>query len=254
MSFAGQQGIEEHFDPPSDEARESPRHGFQGDRAPPPPASGLPASLTVAVSREAGSRGNTIAARAAAKLGWPAYNQELLEYIAQEGAAGQREADSLPPDATGWVEGRLQILQARGLSQHPSLVRLARTVLTLGAQGEVVLIGRAAGHMLPPESTLHVRIIAPLPDRIAYVSQWLRLSAEDAAHQVRARDQRRAEFLATHFQRRSDDIYQYDLLLNSSLLGEEACAELIVHAVRAKLASRERRGSSLPAWTAESVH
>jgi hypothetical protein len=39
-----------------DESRESPRHGFRGDRAPEPPAE-FPAGLTVAVSREAGSRG-----------------------------------------------------------------------------------------------------------------------------------------------------------------------------------------------------
>ena len=33
-------------------------------------------------------------------------------------------------------------------------------------------------------------------------------------------------------------MYQYDLLLNSSLLGEDTCAELIVLAARAKLAAR----------------
>jgi len=53
----------------------------------------------------------------------------------------------------------------------------------------------------------------------------------------RVRDQRRAAFIATHFHRQPSDVYQYDLLLNSSFLGEEVCAELIAAAARAKLAA-----------------
>src|SRR5437763_15408707 len=63
----------------------TPRHGFQGDRAPAPPRASVPASLTVALSREAGSRDSTIATRAGVKLGWQVYTRELLEYPAQEG-------------------------------------------------------------------------------------------------------------------------------------------------------------------------
>src|SRR5438876_524115 len=79
------------------ERGELPRHGFQGDRAPRPPGAGVPASLTIAVSREAGSRGNTIGNRAGVKLGWPVYNQELLEYVAQEASQRQNPREILAP-------------------------------------------------------------------------------------------------------------------------------------------------------------
>src|SRR5438034_1361292 len=217
----------------------SPLHGFQGDRAPLPPAPAWPASLTIAISREAGSRGGTIARRAGRKLGWQVYNQELLEYIAQEGAFRQGLTDNLPPTAAEWVEEQLQVLlREQNLSRHPSILNLARIILALGAQGDVLLIGRGAGCILPSASTLHVRIMAPLPDRIAYMSQWLRLTVEEAEEQVRLRDSCRAEFITTHFHRQPTDVYQYDLLLNSSLLGEDLCAELIAQAARAKLAAR----------------
>src|SRR5262249_47442616 len=123
--------------PPPDE---SPRHGNQGDRAPPPAPPSIPASLTIAVSRETGSRGGTIAQRAARKLGWPVYNQELLEYIAQEGAFRQGITDNQTPEAARWVEHQLDVLlREQNLSQHPSIAELARIVLALGAQGECVL-------------------------------------------------------------------------------------------------------------------
>ena len=214
---------------------QSPLHGFRGDRAPPPLARGVPAALTVAVSREAGSRGYSIGKLAGQKLGWPVYNQELLEYTAQEGPFRQNVMDNLSADALRWADARLdQLLREEAISEHPSVRELARIVLALGAQGEVLLIGRGAGALLPTESTLHVRVIAPREDRVAYMSQWLRLTLDEAAEQVRLRDQRRADFLKTHFHRDPADLYQYDLLLNSSLLGEERCAELIAQAARAK--------------------
>jgi len=78
--------------------------------------------------------------------------------------------------------------------------------------------------------------VAPLQDRVAYMGQWLRLTEEEAAEKVRRRDERRAEFIATHFHRQPGDVHQYDLVLNSSLLGEEVCAELIAQAARARTA------------------
>jgi cytidylate kinase len=227
--------------------RESPRHGFRGNRRRPPDTDAVPASLTIAISREAGSRGSSIAARAGQKLGWQIFNQEVLEYIAQEGAFRQDIVENLSPAAGRWAEEQLQrLLREQNLSQHPSIIDMARIILALGAQGEVILVGRGAGCILPAESTLHVRTIAPLPDRVAYFGQWLRLTEEEAAEQVRVRDQRRSDFIAAHFHRQPTDVNQYDLVLNTSLLGEDLCADLIAHAARSKLsalqAAREAPG------------
>jgi hypothetical protein len=212
-----------------------PRHGYQGDRATPPPPAPAPAALSVALSREAGARGGATGRRVGRKLGWRVYDRELLEYMAQDPTARQGLLEGLEPAAGAWVEERLrQLLREQTLSQHPSVVHLARVVLALGAAGEVVLIGRGAGFLLPRAATLNVRMVAPLPERVAYMSQWLRLPEAEAAERVRQRDERRAEFIRTHFHREPDDVHQYDLLLNSSQLGEELCAELIARAARSR--------------------
>jgi Cytidylate kinase-like family len=253
MSFAENvSGCPEEVTGHAAERGELPKHGFQGNRAAPPHSGAIPASVTIAVSREAGSRGNTIGNRAGLKLGWPVYNQELLQYVAQEGSSRQSPADNLDAAASEWVEARLSQLR-KELGGHTGMMDAARLVLSLAAEGGVVLIGRGAGFILPPESTLHVRIIAPSADRIAYMSQWLRLTREQAAEQVRLRDERRAEFLRAHFRRRPDEVHQYDLLLNSSLLGEEVCADLIVRAARAKIEARTRHTQSPPHLVPEPI-
>jgi len=199
-----------------------------------------PLSLTVAISREAGSRGGTIARRVGRKLGWQVYQQEFLEYLAQEPRLSRDLFDVLDDPASAWIQQRLDQL---GLGQTQAAhqggpFELARVILAIGARGDAVIVGRGAGCLLPSSSTLHVRIVAPLEDRITYLSQLERLTRDQAAEQVRTRDEERARFIEEHFHRLPTDIYQYDLLVNSSHLGEDLSAELIARAARAKLDSR----------------
>jgi hypothetical protein len=231
----------------------SPLHGFQGDREQQPAKPLIPLSLSVAISRETGSRGGSIGKRVGRKLGWQVYNQEVMEYISQDGAIEYDVGAELTPAAAQWAEQRWHsVVRHCNLGGQPSVAALARIILTLGAQGEVVLIGRGAGTLLPRESTLSVRIIAPKDDRIAYISQWLRLTPEEAAEQLELRDRRRNAFVSTYFRGQTNDLHHYDLVLNSSLLGEELCAELIVQAARAKLTSRQHSDPSQP-WLPDGV-
>ena len=213
---------------------EPPLHGNQGDRE---PAGVLeaPLGLTVAISREAGARGGSIARRVGKRLGWQVYTQDLLEYMCgNETARSQLLADT-PKESTAWADHQLERLRRDNVvSPKVELGEMPRLILTLAARGRIVLVGRGAGYLLPRESTLHVRVIAPLEDRISYMGQWLRLTHEDAAAQVRDRDEKRAEFLLKYFNRRSGDMYDHDLILNSFLLGEEICTDLIAGAVRGK--------------------
>jgi cytidylate kinase len=232
--------------PAADEGAEapgagSPFHGFGGSRRPPAEPPRVPAGPTVAVSRQAGARGSSIARRVGRQLGWQVYDQDLLESLAQEGPLRDNLLAEAPESVLRWADDRLERLHSEeGLSREPEVVRLARLVLILGAQGEVILVGRGAGYLLPVATTLHVRVVAPLPDRVAYLSQWLRLTREEAVEQAQQRDRQRREFLDAHFHRLPDDVDRYDLLINSSLLGEELSADLIAQAVRGKWEGRGR--------------
>ncbi len=208
---------------------QSPLHGFRGETS---ERERWPAGLTIAVSREAGARGSSIARRVGRKLGWQVYDQDQIEFMSQTESPTQ----ALPEAAQAWTESWLRHLQERGsLSSDPTVVRLARLVLALAAQGEAVLIGRGAGHMLPVATTLHVRVVAPKSARIAYMKQLLRLTEDEAAEEVLRRDAGRAEFLRKHLHLRAHDPHPYDLFVNSGRLSEEACADLITLAARAKL-------------------
>ncbi len=223
---------------PLDSFQDSPRHGFQGDRGVPPAKPRIPGSLTVALFHETGARGTAIAHRLGEKLGWQVFTQDLLEHSSQDELVRQEILEGISPESMEWVENRLGDPDLwQNPSQHPAVLNLVRLVLALGTQGEVILIGGGAGYILPRRSTLHVRLIASLEDRVAYLSQWLRMTHEEAARQVELRDQRRTEFIETHFNNSPGDAQQFDLLLNTSYLGEDLCSELIRLAARNKLST-----------------
>ena len=211
----------------------SPLHGYRGEVAP-LIAVRPPRGITVVISREAGARGGRIAKRVGQLLGWQVFDQEMLGYLVQsESAKGELLAD-VQPEGLAWANlEHARQLEARHLSggDQTELLRLA---FVLAAKGEVVLVGRGVGELLPAATTVNVRVIAPLAQRVAYFSQWLRLTPAEAEIEVAARDRVRDALQIALVGSDPAELSQYDLLLNSGRLGEAECAELIAQAVRVK--------------------
>ncbi len=211
-----------------------PWHGYRGDPVNVVPLD-CPKGMTVAVSREAGARGWSISQRVGRELGWQVFDQEQLDNFVRDEQARTALLAGVAAGAQHWADAQLSRLgRERVLAVGPAVDEVARLLLTVAARGEAVLVGRGAGFLLPAETTIHVRIVAPLDQRVGYMGQWLRLTREEAAAEVNARDQRRSAFLTHLLGRDLSESHAYDLVLNSSRLGEEACADLIVQAVRAK--------------------
>ncbi|HMP59686.1 MAG TPA: cytidylate kinase-like family protein [Gemmatales bacterium] len=210
----------------------APLHGF---RLPPETSEtpGVPLRLTVAISRETGSRGILIAQLVAQRLKWQLYKQETLEYLAHDSHVSRELFEALDDAGKQWVDDQIaRWADAVPTSMQGSMRDLARVIFAIGARGEAVILGRGAGFLLPSASTLHVRIIAPLMNRIGFLTQLERLTPEQAAEQVALRDERRTQLIATTLQRRPDDLYQYDLIVNSSMLGEALSAEMLANAAQ----------------------
>jgi cytidylate kinase len=189
----------------------------------------------VAISRQAGSRGTTIARKVAEILDWQLFDHDTLDYMAQNEAARAQLLADVPADALAWADAHLaHLLRHRGLNAEGEALRVVRLVLAVAARGSAVILGRAAGFLLPAETTVHVRVVAPLESRVAYVAQELRLTRPEAVEEVRARDDRRAIFLDRTLALDANDPTAYDAVVNSDRLGVEGAAQYVGWAVRTK--------------------
>lgn len=206
-------------------------------RAAPPPQLQL-LRFSLAVSREFGAGGKDLCKLIGARLGWPVYDHELLEEMATELNVRVNLLETVDERHVNWLQERMEAFAAVPFVSESTYVRqLIETVLTLGLRGHTVLVGRGAPHILSHSSTLTVRVVAALEDRIARVSRDQGLAYDAAARLVRATDAQRQRFVREHFQVDPTDPVLYDLVVNTSRFTLEECADLVVDG----LLKRERR-------------
>ena len=98
--------------------------------------------------------------------------------------------------------------------------------------------------MLPRETTLSVRIIAPLRVRALRLAERMGVSVRTARRAARDLDRRRAQFDRTMHRMNSADPHNFDMVLDSHSLSLEITAEVIVRAVEAGRPDAARAGTA----------
>jgi cytidylate kinase len=200
----------------------------------------LPHAFTIAVSREAGTEGSSIAQDVGERLGWHVYDYELLDRIAQDMGIRTALLESVDERRqSSMLEFIEALLSAPSKGDWGPLVsesgfvhHLVKTVLALGIHGECVIVGRGAALILPVATTLRVLLVAPVRERIAALSRKLGISEREAARQVRIIDRERTDFVQDHFLKNPIDPRNYDLVLNASRLSGASCADIIIETLR----------------------
>jgi cytidylate kinase len=189
---------------------------------------------SIAISRQAGSRGAEVARLVGEELGWPVYDHELLQRISQDKGLHARLLERLDERHTGWLEEISTTLIAPAGGKEMSYVRsLLELFASLSEQGHCVIVGRGAAHVLPAETTLRVRMVAPRANRIEAVMTTKGLSKAEAERWIDRTDSERRGFVKHYFNRDVDDPMGCDLLLNTGRLSPRTCAGLIAQAARA---------------------
>lgn len=202
------------------------------------------AAFTIALSREAGTNGAAVARLVGEHLGWPVYDSELLQRIADDLGVRRSLLDNIDERQRGWLEERLAgLFVASEVSESAYFRHLMETILSLAKIGSCVIVGRGATKALPLDTTLRVRVMAPLEHRVAAVSREHGISREAALARVQTTDRNRNHFVKDHFQMDPADPANYDLLLNAERFTVEECAELVIAGLE-RLSSRPAPSSS----------
>jgi hypothetical protein len=92
-------------------------------------------------------------------------------------------------------------------------------------------VGRGAGFMLPRETTLSLRVIAPLKVRAIRLAERMGVSIRTARRAARDLDRRRAQFDRTMHRANSNDPHNFDMVLDTNSLGLPITTEIIVYAI-----------------------
>ena len=194
----------------------------------------------ITISREFGSGGRTIGRQVAEKLGIPFYDKELVDQIALESGFAPNYVEEHGEHSPGRSlfayafapQGVPGVMN--GLSTADFLWSVqCNVILQLADQGSCVIVGRNADYILKDrEDELHVVVFADEPFRAERIVRLYGESEKSPEARLHEKDKRRRVNYQHYTGRTWGQAQNYDLCLDTGVLGVEQCTDIIVNIVK----------------------
>ena len=190
----------------------------------------------ITISRQFGSGGRTIGRKVAEKLGIPFYDKELVEQVALESGFAPKFVEEHGEHSPG--KSLLSYAFApqgvpgvmKGLSTADFLWNIqCGVILQLADKGSCVIVGRNADYILKDrEDVLHVYIHADMDYRAERIVRLYGDSEKSPEARLKEKDKRRSLNYQHYTGRTWGASENYDLCINTAVVGEEKAAEIIL--------------------------
>ena len=193
----------------------------------------------ITISREFGSGGRTIGHKVADALGIPFYDKELVEQIALESGFAPKYVEEHGEHSPGKSffsyafapQGVPGVMN--GLSSADFLWNIqCNVILQLAEKGPCVIVGRNADYILKDrKDVLHAYIHADLPFRADRIVRLYGESEKSPEARLQEKDKRRRVNYQHYTGRTWGAAQNYDICLNSSVLGVDACVDILLNII-----------------------
>ena len=193
----------------------------------------------ITISREYGAGGLPVGRIVAEKLGIPFYDKKLVEHVAEESgfapkfieAHGEHSPSGSMFSYAFAPQGVPGVMNGLSTSDYLWNVQ-CNVILQLAEKGPCVIVGRNADYILKDrKDVLNVFLHADIPHRVERVLE-ANPDEKNPEGRIAARDKRR-RLNYQHYTGRTWAMSQnYHICLDTSVLGYEQCAEIILNAVK----------------------
>lgn len=193
----------------------------------------------ITISREFGSGGRTIGRMVAQRLGIPFYDKELVDQIAVESGFAPKFVEENGEHSPGSSlfsyafapQGVPGVMN--GLSTADFLWNIqCSVILQLADKGPCVIVGRNADYILKDrQDAFHVFVFADIPFRADRIVRLYGESEKSPEARLQEKDKRRRVNYHHYTGRNWGQAQNYDLCLDTGVLGIEQCTDIIVNAV-----------------------
>lgn len=190
----------------------------------------------ITIERQYGSGGSIIGKLVADRLAIPCYNRQILEMTAQKCGLPLESLENAEEKVPTSFLYSLLLASNVNKSYEDNLplsdkvfIMESDIIRNLAKQEEsFVLVGRCGNYILENEGCFRVFIYGNKEKRIKRAIEDYGISPEKAETFLRKSDKRRETFYNSNSGKVWQDKEQYELCLNSSELGDELCADIIV--------------------------
>lgn len=191
-------------------------------------------NLIINVGRQFGSGGKLVALALGRKLGIPVYDQELISKAAEESGFSKDlfmksdEKRNLLALSSFIVDvGRFGSAD-NYVSDNQLFVIQSNVIRSIADKGPAIFIGRCSDYILRDRHCLDVFITATDAVRIKRVAGRMNISAEQAESLMRKKDRTRETYYNYFTFGNWGVASNYDLCVDSSILGIDGTADMII--------------------------
>ncbi len=193
----------------------------------------------ITISREFGSGGRTIGRQLADRLGYRFYDRELVDEVAKRSGFSPEFIEENGEYANAKSSLLFYLATARqytaeNLSTNDQLyVFQTKLIEELAESGRCVIVGRCADYILRERTDcLHVFICADMESRAKRIVERYGENKKSPEKRLNEKDQKRKVYYRNYTGRLWGQAQNYDLCLNSGVLGIDTCVDLIEAAAR----------------------
>lgn len=190
--------------------------------------------LIINVGRQFGSGGRLVAMSLGKKLGIPVYDQELISKAAEQSGfsreifAKSDERRNLLALSSFIVDvGRFGSAD-NYVSDNQLFVIQSNVIRSIAEKGPAIFIGRCSDYILRDKPCLDVFITAPDEVRIRRVAERMNISESQAESLIRKKDRTRETYYNYFTFGNWGVASNYDLCVDSSKLGIDGTADMII--------------------------
>lgn len=190
--------------------------------------------LIINVGRQFGSGGRLVALALGRKLGIPVYDQELIAKAAEQSGfskelfANSDEKRNLLALSSFIVDvGRFGSAD-NYMSDNQLFVIQSNVIRSLADKGPAIFIGRCSDYILRDRKCLDVFVTATDEVRIKRIAERMNITPEQADSLMRKKDRTRETYYNYYTFGNWGEASNYDLCVDSSVLGIEGTADMII--------------------------
>ncbi len=194
----------------------------------------------ITISRQFGAGGRTLGKMIAEKLEYKFLDELVIKEIAKVARVSKDTVISLERSAGGAISRLISSLLSRDymdrlmgegkgyIDEHVYIDTLREVITKLAEEDNIVLMGRGGQYILQDDpNAFHILLVADMPDRIAFMRQFYRLTDRQAEDAVNNGAKRRANLYRRMGKQDYDHPELYHLAINHSKVSLEMARDLV---------------------------
>ena len=195
----------------------------------------------ITISRQFGSGGHSIAKAAAERMGIAFYDNQLITEVARQSGLSEefiRENEEYASHSNSFLYQLA--MSTAGTYGYPSVYQKlyeaqTKVIQDIADKEPCIIVGRCADYILRDrEDCLHVFIHAGNEHRAKRILEKYGATDKTISQRIKDKDNRRRNYYRFHTDREWGVAANYSLALDSGVLGEALCVDIICRALESE--------------------